>query len=631
MIERASPNYAITISITFVVAIAVLAISVLEISSLKILAGILATAVFFMPGVELHKDVAKLLRDFSSDTNSLVSLGAVASLVFSWWQIFTHGDLYFEVTAVIIAFVSLGKYLEVKNRGRASQTTKKLAELNATTARVVEPNGKTIEVPITNVEPHSIILVKPEEKIPLDGRVIDGESFVDESMLTGETTLVPKSTGSQVFGATINRHGSLTIDVQTRLENCVLAKIIKIVEDAQREKVPMQKTADMAAKIFVPSVIIISVITFVIWMAQTNDISKSIMYAVAVLMIACPCAIGLAAPTAVLMGVGRGARDGILIKNSDALLRGKNINVIMLDKTGTLTNGHPIVVNIVQTAYATEKEVVEIAAGVEIASEHPLAKAVLEYANIKNIMPAKISGVSSFTGRGVVGELNGKTVHLGNAIFMGEAGISVEPVEQKLIEFQKRGETVIMLAVEKIIIGLVIVSDTLKENVAEAIKSLKRKYQIIMVTGDHALTAQAIAKKLGIDRVEAEMSPYEKQQVVRKFQKNGKRVAFVGDGLNDVPAIAQANLGIAVGSGTEITIEAGQIVLVGGGLEKVATAIKLSKKTSSIIKQNLFWASIYNAIGIPLAAFGLLHPIMASAAMTFSSASVILNSLRLRK
>jgi Cu+-exporting ATPase len=561
----------------------------------------------------------------------LAYLGISASIVFSISQFFSEGNFYFEVPIIMVALVSLGKFLKIKNRGRADLTMKQLSNLNSASARVIDAYGKTTERDVISVEPRTTILVKPDEKIPLDGRVIDGESFVDESMLTGETSLIPKSVGSQVYGATMNKYGALTIDVQSRLENCVLSKIIKIVESAQRNKTPIQNLIDKTAKIFVPVNFLIAAITFIAWELATGDLGKSIMPAIAVLMIACPCAIGLAAQTAILIGINREAKEGVLIKSGDALIHGKKINIIMLDKTGTLTNGRPVVVKVIATSYATEKEVIAIAAGIESASNHPIAKAVLEYANSQNIPPSKISGISLFTGRGVVGKLQSKTVHLGSAVFMGEAGISVEPVEHELITFQKRGETVIMLAVDETIIGLLIISDTLKDNVVEAVKTLKKKCQVIMVTGDHARTAQTVAQKLGIGRVEAEASPYEKQQIVKRFQKNGKYVAFIGDGINDIPAIAQADLGIAVGNGTEIAAEAGQIVLVGGGLEKVAEIIQLSKKTNTVIRQNLFWATVYNAVGIPLAALGFLHPIVATAAMTFSSVSVILNSLRLRK
>lgn len=595
------------------------------------LTGILATIVFLGPGMEFHRTTIKQLRHFSANMDTLISLGTAAALVFSWWQIFVGGHLYFETAAVIIAFILLGRYFESRSKGQASSAIKKLLELGAKTAHLLTPDGKTKEVPIDELKPHDVVMVKPGEKIPLDGRVLDGDSFVDESMLTGEATPLPKSAGSQVFGATINKHGALTIEIIVEPKDSVLSQIIKLVEEAQQKKAPIQKLADQVSRIFVPIVIIVALATLVVWMIITQSLSQSLIYAVAVLVIACPCALGLATPTAILVGTGKGAREGVLIKNGEALSRGKNLDVIMFDKTGTLTDGQPTVVNVVTTAKLNEQEVIEIAAGLEIASEHPLAKAVMEYADTKNIEPVKISGFSSFTGRGVVGTYEGKIVRLGSALFMAEAGISIEPIEEKFVKYRDRGESVVTLSVEDEIVGLITIADTLKNGAADVIKTIKNNYKVVMITGDHTRTAQAIADQLNIEHVEAEMLPHDKLEIVKKYQKDGKRVAFVGDGINDAPALTQANLGIAVGTGTDIAIEAGQIVLVGGGPEKVITAIELSKKTDTIIKQNLFWAFIYNVVGIPLAAFGLLNPMIASAAMAFSSVSVVLNSLRLRK
>ncbi|MDA1038196.1 MAG: heavy metal translocating P-type ATPase [bacterium] len=595
------------------------------------LQAILATIVVLWPGMEFHRTALRQLRSFSANMDTLISLGTSVALVFSWIQMFSHGALYFETAALIIAFILLGRYFEAKSKGQASKAIKKLLELGAKTAHRIGTDGKTEDVPIDQLKIGDLVLVKPGEKVPLDGVISKGDSSLDESMLTGESLPVSKHVGDLVYGATLNQQGALTVKIEKEPGDTVLAQIVRLVEEAQQKKAPVQKLADTIAGIFVPIVIGVSVITFIIWFFTTGDITSSLIPAVAVLVIACPCALGLATPTAILVGTGRGAEEGVLIKSGEALERGHNIDVVMFDKTGTLTKGAPVVTDVVAFD-GNENEILELAAGLEESSEHPLAKAVLNYASEKNIKPAKTSDFKSITGKGLQASVGKKSVLLGNASLMQGENISLNSNEKELSRLQDEGKTVVILAVDQKIVGLIAIADTAKDEAKLAVSTLKKQgYEIVMITGDNRRTAEAIAKELGIDQIEAEVLPDQKLEIVKAAQAKGKRVAFAGDGINDAPALTQADLGIAVGSGTDIAIEAGQIVLVGGGPEKVVTAMNLSKRTYRTIKQNLFWAFIYNIVGIPLAAFGLLNPVIASAAMAFSSISVVLNSLRLKR
>jgi P-type Cu+ transporter len=593
--------------------------------------GILATIVVFWPGMEFHIVAFKQLKRLTSSMDTLISMGTLVALTFSWWQLFSAGDLYFETAAVITTFILLGRYLEARSKGQASKAIMKLLELGAKTAHKLTKDGKIEEVAIEDLVIGDRVRVKPGEKIPLDGLVVDGSSNINESMLTGESVPVKKKEGDTVFGATVNQEGSLTIEVSKLPGDSVLAQIIKLVKEAQQKKAPVQKLADKIASIFVPIVIGIAILTFIIWYAITQDIQSSLIPAVAVLVIACPCALGLATPTAILVGTGRGAKEGILIKNGEALERGRNLDMVLFDKTGTLTEGKPVVTDVI-TISGGEKKMISTIASLESHSQHPLANAVTDYAEQEKIGLVEVKDFSSITGKGVHGKVNGTEVLVGNIRFMGENSIVLTSHLKSIQKLQDEAKTVIIAAIEKEVVAILAIADAPKEQAGESVATLKKMgLDVWMITGDNERTAQAIAKKLGIEHVKSETLPGEKLTYVKQLQDEGKHVAFVGDGINDAPALTQADLGIAVGTGTDIAIESGQIVLVGGGPEKIPAAIRLAKRTYNVIKQNLFWAFFYNVVGIPLAALGLLNPMIAAAAMAFSSVSVVMNALRLRR
>ncbi|TAK03804.1 copper-translocating P-type ATPase [Patescibacteria group bacterium] len=603
--------------------------------------AILATIVVLGPGMEFHRVAVKQAIRLSFGMDALISMGTLTALLFSWWQLFVDGHLYFEVAAIITAFILLGRYFEAKSKGRASAAIAKLVELGAKTAhrfKAGRPQAdkasgmETEEVAVDGLRVGDVVLVKPGEKVPVDGVILEGASSLDESMLTGESLPVSKKAGDLVFGATVNQQGALTVEVKKAAGDTVLAQIVRLVADAQMKKAPIQKLVDRISGVFVPVVIGAAAVTFVAWFVATGDVTASFVPAVAVLIIACPCALGLATPTAIMVGTGRGAGMGILIKSGEALERSKAFHVVMFDKTGTLTEGRPVVTGIEVTKELEEPEVLAIAAGLEANSEHPLAKAIVAYAKEKGVAPAKVSGFSAVAGRGVSGSVDGGPVLLGNLRLMEEEGVDVSAVREAVVAMQAKAQTVMVLARDKKAVAAISVADKAKATAAEAVKELRTMgVEVVMITGDHRATAEAVGRELGIDRIEAEVLPARKLEIVKEAQAAGKKVAFVGDGINDAPALTQADLGIAVGSGTDVAIEAGQIVLVGGGPEKVVDAIRLSRRTYAGIRQNLFWAFFYNVAAIPLAALGLLNPIIASAAMAFSSVSVVLNSLRIRK
>lgn len=597
-----------------------------------VIQAIFSTIVVLWPGMVFHRSTFKLLKRLRANMDTLITMGTLAALIFSWWQLFSGGALYFETAAIITAFILLGKYLEARSKGKASEAIKKLLEMGAKTAHKLNADGSLEEVAIEQLRIGDQVLVKPGEKIPLDGEVLSGESSVNESMLTGESLPISKTKGSPVYGATINNQGSLTVTVKKQAGDTVLAQIIRLVEQAQEKKAPIQKLADTISGIFVPVVLAISVVTFIGWFVATGNLNASLIPAVAVLVIACPCALGLATPTAILVGTGRGAAEGILIKSGEALERGRNLNIVMFDKTGTLTEGKPVVTDVVLAGGADEKTALALAAGMERDSEHPLAKAVLEYAHHRNIAPAEVTAFQSVSGKGVRAKHGNAAAVIGNDAMLKEERIDLGGLADTRAQLQREGKTVVALAADGKPLALFAIADAPKPGAKKAVQLLKqRNIDVLMITGDHADTAKSIASQLGIDRVEAEVLPGQKLDIVKRYQEQGNRVAFVGDGINDAPALTQADLGIAVGGGTDIAIEAGQIVLVGGGPEKVDAAIGLAQRTYGNIKQNLFWAFIYNVVGIPAASFGYLSPIIASAAMALSSVSVVLNSLRLRK
>lgn len=603
-----------------------------EVPKSSFIQALLGTIVVLGPGFEFHRNAAKLLPRFRANMDTLISMGTLAALLFSWWQFAVGGDLYFETAAIITAFILLGRYLEAKSKGRASQAIAKLLELGAKTAHRLKSDGSAEEIPVENLQVGDRVLVKPGEKIPLDGLILDGSSSLDESMLTGESMPVNKGVSEVVYGATINQQGVLTIEIRKAAGDTVLAQIVKLVEEAQQKKAPIQKLADTISGIFVPIVIVIALLTFTAWLLLGDgSVASAIIPAVAVLVIACPCALGLATPIAIMVGTGRGAQRGILIKSGEALERGRNLDVIIFDKTGTLTEGKPEVTDVV-VAGISESDLLAMASALESKSEHPLARAIVAKAEmVQQAGRFKVTGVQSVTGKGIEGIIDGQKVRVGNVALMSESGVDLQDVAGEIARLQDEAKTVVVVATDTVALGVIAIADAPRAQAKQAVAELTRSgLAVMMLTGDHRRTAEAIALQLGITELQAEVMPDRKLAIVKELQTAGNKVAFVGDGINDAPALTQADLGIAMGSGTDIAIEAGQIVLVGGGPEKVVDGIRLARKTYRTIKQNLFWAFVYNVVGIPLAALGLLNPIIASAAMAFSSISVVLNSLRLR-
>ncbi|EKD33278.1 MAG: hypothetical protein ACD_76C00054G0004 [uncultured bacterium] len=595
--------------------------------------AILSSIVVLWLGREFHIAAAKLLVRKTASMDTLISVGTLAALAFSFWSLFTGREgLYFETAAVIAALILVGRYLEARSKGKASEAIQKLLELGAKNAHKINEDGSIEDAPVGDLKINDMVLVKPGEKIPLDGKVVDGESSIIEAMLTGESMPVHKFVGDKVFAATLNQNGVLKVQITSAVGNTVLDQIVKLVQEAQRKKAPIQKLADKISARFVPVVIVISVITFISWYIATGDFASALIPAVAVLVIACPCALGLATPTAILVGTGRGAKSGILIKSGEALERGRNLSVAMFDKTGTLTEGAPKVTD--EAVYSgTETDMTSLALGLEQSSEHPLAQAVAQWAKEKGAKAQTVEQFKAVTGRGVSGTVQDKKIMLGSIEYMKENGIAINAQAQTNISlWQSQAKTVVGLAKENELLGIIAIADKPKQSAIEAIAALNALgIESVMITGDNEETAKAVAKAVGIEKYHAHVLPDQKLELVKKEQAAGRRVAFVGDGINDAPALTQADLGIAMGSGTDIAIEAGQIVLVGGDPKKVAESIKLSRRTYRTIKQNLFWAFIYNALGIPLAALGLLNPIIAAGAMAFSSVSVLLNSLRLNR
>lgn len=617
-------------------AVPVLLLAMLGVKGTGMVQAVLATIVVLGPGMEFHRMAAKLAIRGRANMDTLISMGTLAALLLSWWQLFVGGDVYFETAGIITGFILLGRYFEAQSKGKAGEAIAKLMELGAKTAHRVLQDGRTEDVPVDQLAIGDRVLVKPGEKVPQDGVVRDGSSAVDESMLTGESMPVRKNVGDMVFGATMNTTGALTVEITTAAGNTVLAQIVKLVSEAQEKKAPIQKLADTISGVFVPVVIAIATMTFIGWFLVTGDGSLALIHAVAVLVIACPCALGLATPTAILVGTGRGAKEGVLIKSGEALERGRKIDVVMFDKTGTLTEGKPEVTDVVG-----DQTIVRYAAALEAKSEHPLATAVIRFVGA-GVMLESVTDFVSITGKGVKGVVGGKIVSVGNQALMASENVSgiawsgfagdTSMFMGDAERLRGEGKTVVFVGIDGKLSGVLGIADVVKPHAKEAVVALKKMgMDVMMLTGDHRATAEAIAAALGIDRVEAEVLPGAKLDVVKAAQAAGKRVAFIGDGINDAPALTQADLGIAMGSGTDIAIEAGQMVLVGGGPEKVVAALRLTQQTYHAILQNLFWAFGYNVVGIPLAAFGLLSPIIASAAMAASSVSVVVNSLRVKR
>ena len=595
--------------------------------------AILSSVIILGLGQDFHRGMLRQASNFAANMDTLISLGTLAALFYSLWGMFAGSPhLYFETGAVIAALILLGRYFEARSRGQAGEAIEKLMDLGAKTARVIR-SGQEQDIPIDQVKVGDLLQVRPGEKVPVDGVVANGASSVDESMLTGESMPVTKTAGDEVFGATINLTGAFQITAIKIGQDTVLAQIVRMVSEAQGNKAPIQKLADRVSGIFVPIVLGVAIATAVGWYVITGDAYQSFVPAVAVLLIACPCSLGLATPTAIMVGTGVGARRGILIKNGEALERGYKIDVVVLDKTGTLTEGRPAVTDVTATkGGVTKDDVLRIAASLERMSEHPLGQAIVRAAKEQGIALAEVNDFVNVAGKGITGRLAVAAVMVGNLRLMRDHGISVERSLSHIDMREARAETAIAVASNGEMVGVIAVADVLKSDAKAAIQQLRVEgIATIMITGDNKRTARSIADEIGIDEVFAEVLPQDKAQHVKNLQARGRRVAFVGDGINDAPALAQADLGIAIGTGTDIAIEAGNIVLVKGSPLKIIEALRLSRLTFKTIKQNLFWAFIYNVAAIPLAAFGLLNPMIAAGAMAISSVSVVGNSLRIRR
>lgn len=602
----------------------------------------LATPVQFYVGWQYYLGAYKALRNGAANMDVLIALGSSAAYVYSLLITLGlfGGHVYFETSAMIITLIKVGKYLEARAKGQTGEAIRKLIALKPKKARLIR-NGKEAEVAIEDVQVGDLLLVKPGEKIPVDGIVLEGYSSVDESMLTGESVPVEKQVGSSVFGATFNKLGYLKIQAIKVGKDTALAQIIKMVEEAQGSKAPIQRLADRVSAIFVPIVILIALLTFGIWywiapqlgFTNQNILEGAIIHAVAVLVIACPCAMGLATPTAVMVGSGKGAEIGVLIKNGEALERAGKITTVIFDKTGTLTKGQPQVTDVAITEFqGTENEFLSLIASLEKVSEHPLGEAIVAEATRRGLLLSEPTRFEAFAGNGVAGDVDGHSVLVGNQRFIEQHGLNLIGYQSEIERYQSEAKTLIYAVVDGALAGFITIADTLKDEAGEVLRELKKMgLSIGMITGDHHQVAQGIGKKLGIDLILAEVLPNDKALQVKKLQENGEKVAMVGDGINDAPALAQADLGIAIGSGTDVAIASAPIVLMGNDLWGVVRSIRLSRMTLATIKQNLFWAFIYNILLIPAAAMGFLNPILAAAAMALSSVFVVSNSLRLKQ
>ncbi|MBI4150525.1 copper-translocating P-type ATPase [Candidatus Woesearchaeota archaeon] len=592
---------------------------------------LLATPVQFYAAFDFYKGTWIALKNKSANMDSLIVVGTLAAYFYSVYALFTGGQQYFEIAAILITFVLLGKVLEARATSKTNAAIRTLMELAPKQATVLR-GKREVKISVDEVQQGDLLLVRPGEKIPVDGVITSGESSIDESMVTGESLPVDKKKGDTVIGATINKNGTLTIKATKVGTDTTLAHIIRLIQDAQGRKAPIERFADTISSFFVPAVIVIAVLTFITWMLLGSAFSFALIAAVLVLVIACPCALGLATPTAIMVGTGKGAQIGILIKGGDILETTHKVRHILFDKTGTITKGTPDVTDVVPIADLTEKELLRITASIEHASEHPIAQAIVRKA--KGMTLAKISGFKATSGKGVEASIGKKHYHIGNR---AQLNTTLGEVEPKMRALEEQGKTVVVLAHGKTVLGLVAVADTVKETSREAIEELKKLGMTVhMITGDNEHTAKAIAGQVGIESVFANVLPEHKAEKVKELQQQGS-VAMIGDGINDAPALAQADVGIAMGSGTDVAMETGDIVLMKNDLRDIPRAIALSRATMAKVKQNMFWALFYNTLGIPIAAGvlypftgWLLSPLIAGAAMALSSVSVVTNSLLLR-
>lgn len=604
----------------------------------------LATPVQFIIGWPFYRSAYKSLKSGSANMDVLVSLGTSAAYVYSVKETIEYTmagsmhhmampDLYYEVSVVLVTLILLGKWMESMAKGPASDAIKKLMGLAAKTATVIR-DGVELALPVEEVQMGDLVRVKPGEKIPLDGVIREGASAVDESMLTGESIPVDKRAGDPVIGATLNKNGSLLIEVTKIGKESALAQIIRIVEEAQGSKAPIQRLADKISGIFVPIVVGIAVVVFLLWffIFAKGDFTRAFEHMIAVLVIACPCALGLATPTSIMVGTGRGAEYGVLIKGGEHLETAHKLTTIVLDKTGTITKGKPEMTDFIAAAGENEHEVLTLAASVEKNSEHPLAEAIVKGAIARGVTPVATESFEALPGAGLTGVVNGKQIYMGTRKLMNQQQVDYQAFEAAMEQLESAGKTAMLLAVDGKLAGLVGVADTVKETSREAIRRMRELgLTVIMITGDNPRTAAAIAEQVGIDRILAEVLPEDKAGEIAKLKAAGEKVAMVGDGINDAPALALSDIGMAVGTGTDVAIEAADITLMRGDLQSVVDAILLSRKTMRNIRQNLFWAFFYNSVGIPVAAAGFLAPWVAGAAMAFSSVSVVMNALRLKR
>ena len=598
----------------------------------------LATPIQFIAGAQFYKDAYYALKNKSANMAVLVALGTSAAYLFSvvvtfWGQQIGEMHVYYETSAIIITLIILGKLLEAIAKGKTSEAIKKLMGLQAKTARVVR-DGKESDIPIEEVVAGDLIVVRPGEKVPVDGVIKEGYSALDESMLTGESIPVDKKAGDKVIGATINKHGTFKFEATKVGKDTALAQIIKVVEDAQGSKAPIQRMADIISSYFVPAVIVIAVITIGVWyfVVEPGNFTRALINFTAVLVIACPCALGLATPTSIMVGTGKGAENGILIKGGEHLENTHKLDTIVLDKTGTITKGKPEVTDIYSINALADNDILRIAAITEKGSEHPLGEAiVIKGKEVFGELPDP-DEFNAIPGHGVEAVVDGKKILMGTRKLMRDRIISIEKIEDKMSEFEDQGKTAMLMAVDNSIAAIIAVADTIKETSIEAIKALKdMNIDVVMITGDNKRTARAIAEQVGITHVLAEVLPEDKANEVAKLKGQGKKVGMVGDGINDAPALATADVGMAIGTGTDVAMEAADITLMSGDLRGIPASIKLSRATMRNIRQNLFWALIYNTLGIPVAALGLLNPVIAGGAMAFSSVSVVTNALRLKR
>jgi len=601
---------------------------------------LLATPIQFYIGWPFYKGMWAALKNKTANMDSLIAIGTSAAYFYSVYVIlFAPMDhQYFETSAVLITLVLVGKYLEAVAKGKTSEAITKLMKIGAKTATVIR-NGKEIEIPIDDVQKGDTIIVKPGQKVPVDGIIVDGHSSLDESMVTGESMPVEKKKGDEVVGSTINKQGSFIMKATKVGSETTLARIVKLIEEAQTKKAPIQRFADTISAYFVPVVIFIALLSFTVWFSIAKaSIGFALIAAVAVLVIACPCALGLATPTSIMVGTGKGAKHGILIKGGDALETAHKLKYVIFDKTGTITKGKPEVTDVVVAKGISEKALLEIAASIEAKSEHPLADAIVDEGKKKEMKLKKVTSFSAITGHGVQAKIGKTQYFIGNLRLMQKKKVDLGILASQVERLEEEGKTAMVVADKKKALGIIAVADEIKEDSSKAIQLLKRmKITPYMITGDNKRTAAAIAKRVGIEKYFAEVLPEDKANHVKQLQRAGK-VAMVGDGINDAPALAQADIGIAMGSGTDVAMETGNIVLMKNSLLDVPKAIRLSRLTMSKIKQGMFWALIYNALGIPVAA-GILYPItgtlldpmIAGGAMALSSVSVVANALLLKR